>query len=213
MKLFTKRLSSVLMLGLCLPFHVYALAWHMPHAWAAAVRVFASRIIKPILQIPHPVILTKINSTKVGIVASVGAALAAVCWVGWKKIVGRRTAVAHEKWLRQEREQQITALQEQLQQAQYSMEEFQQAKAELKLVLNDLVEKQKELNALRIDHNKLVWANDKFLEQIKTLGGAHTKKLEELKILCDDCEKLKNDNAQLHEEFKHLREQHLSALK
>ena len=176
--------------------------------------VFASRIIKPILQIPHPVILTKINSTKVGIVASVGAALAAVCWVGWKKIVGRRTAVAHEKWLRQEAGKTNYGVARTIAASSVFYGRFKQAKAELKLVLNDLVEKQKELNALRIDHNKLVWANDKFLEQIKTLGGAHTKKLEELKILCDDCEKLKNDNAQLHEEFETpKREQHLSALK
>ena len=210
MKLFTKYLSSVLMLWLCMSLQMQALSWHMPQAWAAAAKVFASHIIKPISQIHRPLILAKINSTKVGIVASVGAAIVAACWFSWKKIVARRVAAdaeqkvvaATEMKLRQELEQshvQIATLQEQLQQAQYSLDGFEMAKKEFQLVRDDLLKKQEELNALRTEHEKLIWAN-------ATLVNGDKKKIEELNALCVACEKLQRDYAQLQDEFKQLKE-------
>ena len=95
-----KRFLYVLMLGLCIPLHTHAMEgnvphrWYNPYSWVATGKTFINRIFKPIARIVHrPLSYAKTNPKKTaGIIASVGAALVAVCWVGWKKVFGRRAA-------------------------------------------------------------------------------------------------------------------------
>ena len=67
--------------------------WYNFSSWVATGKTFINRIFKPIARVIHrPLVLAKTNPKKTGIIASVGAALVAACWFGWKKIVGHRAA-------------------------------------------------------------------------------------------------------------------------
>lgn len=95
----TRRLSYILVLSLCIPLHMNAFNWHIPHtwynphSWVATGKTFVSRTVKSISHvISNRLTYIKTNPKKTGLVVSAGTALAAVCWFGWKKIVGLRAA-------------------------------------------------------------------------------------------------------------------------
>ena len=115
-----KRLLYISVLGLCIHAHMDAMdlpvafKWYNPHSLLTTGKTFVSRIISPITRVIRSVpTVAKINVKKTGIIASVGTAIAAVCWFGWKKIARRRVPIVAPVPVPEEREMQALVQQPQ----------------------------------------------------------------------------------------------------